>query len=300
MLLTLKAGNALEVAYEVVKRTPETLSGTAQKFYKALVAAAVETGRGRGYSLATTHVTMHLPLEILAAECGVSRVSAWRHLPALRELGLVDYRTHKGACRGETRNTGTLWCVRLNPVSGSKARLSYDDMKHRWRDLDRDVRRGRTSYAALKHTRNPSSDELDISRLLEWTLTPNTQQNPNTSVCFRSARVDLEAVLDVRYAAKDDRNQVVRLAAEALATALADQSGVDWYQKLLWQLLRRSDATGEDYSYQVYLAAQRAQVDRAEGFARVPGALFTSRIKAAPWFDEVMRSPMTRVGTRPN
>jgi hypothetical protein len=91
---------------------------------------------------------------------------------------------------------------------------------------------------------------------------------------------------------------MVELAAQALSQALSDQNSVSWYQKLLWQLLRRFDATGDDYSYQVYLAAQRARTDALEGFARKPGALFVSRLKGAPWWDEVMRAS-GRVGGRP-
>lgn len=45
-------------------------------------------------------------------------------------------------------------------------------------------------------------------------------------------------------------------------------------------------------------AARRAQVDAAEGFARRPGALFTSRLKGAPWWDEVRRAS-GRVGLSP-
>jgi DNA-binding IclR family transcriptional regulator len=300
VLATDSVNSAISAAEFIAAKLPSELSRTAQRLYTALVGAAVETGRGRGYSPHTTHVTMHLPLEVLASVCGIHRVTAWRHLPALRELGVLDYRPHKGTLRGETRNSGMLWQVRLNPSAGTRARLSYDDLKHRWRDLDRDVKRKRTAYRTLKdHAATviqTSTNELDISRLLEWTLPPKSNQTPLNSDCCKPS---LEAILDVRYAARDDRNQMVRLAAEALATALADQSGVNWYQKLLWQLLRRSDATGEDYSYQVYLAAQRAQVDRAEGFMRGAG-LFVSRLKQADWYEWVMNAPPVRVGTRPN
>ena len=92
---------------------------------------------------------------------------------------------------------------------------------------------------------------------------------------------------------------MVALAAQALAQSLADQNSVSWYQKLLWQLLRRSDATGDDYSYQVYMMATRARTDAQEGFARKPGALFTARLKQAPWWDEVRRQAAVRVGPRP-
>ncbi len=305
MVLLETADSPISAAEIIAAKLPNDLPKPAVRLYTALVGAAVETGRGRGYSPHTTHVTMHLPLEVLADVCGMHRVTAWRNLPALQELGLIDYRRHFGTLRGETRVTGTLFQIRLNPSAGTRARLSYDDLKHKWRDLDRDVKRKRTAYRTLKdrvqsqmplrlqQSVKTSIAELDISRLLEWTLTPKPNQTPLNSDCCKPS---LEAILDVRHAARDDRNQMVRLAAEALATALADQSGLNWYQKLLWQLLRRYDATGDDYSYQVYLAAQRARTDALEGFARRPGALFVSRLKTAPWFDEVMRGPPVRVG----
>jgi hypothetical protein len=247
---------------------------------------------------------MHLPLEVLASVCGIHRVTAWRHLPALRELGLIDYRAHKGTLRGETRNTGTLFQVRLNPSAGSKCRLSYGDLKHKWRDLDLDVKRKRTAYRTLKNHHatviKASTNELDILRLLEWTLPPKPTKTPLKPDRCAPRQVSLEAVLDVKHAPREDRNQMVQLAAQALAAALADSGSTNYYQKLLWQLLRCYNATGEDYSYQVYIMAQRARTDTLEGFARRPGALFVSRLKHAPFFDEVMNSPPNRVGIKPN
>ncbi len=304
MVLIETADTAIEVATLIAGRLPESLSPAAKTLFTALVGTAVETSRGRGYSPATTHVTMHLPLEVLASVCGVHRVTAWRHLPALRKLGLIDYRAHKGTLRGETRNTGTLFQVRLNPSAGSKCRLSYDDLKHKWRDLDLDVKRKRTAYRTLKDRLatviKASTNELDILRLLEWTLPPKPTKTPLISDRCATRQVSLEAVLDVKHAPREDRNQMVQLAAQALAAALADSGSTNYYQKLLWQLLRCYDATGEDYSYQVYIMAQRARTDTLEGFARRPGALFVSRLKGAPWWDEVIRQPPTRVGTLPN
>ncbi len=106
-------------------------------------------------------------------------------------------------------------------------------------------------------------------------------------------------MLDAPHALRGDRARVVSLAAEALATALRDRAGMNFYRRLLWQLLRRRDATGEDFSYSVYLAAQRAAVDAQEGFARRPGAVFVSRLKRAGWWEAVMNAPPSRVGVRP-
>ncbi len=304
MLLTLSADSAAGVAAVIADRLPKTLSSTAIKLYKALLATSIETGKGRGYSPGTTHITFHLPLEVLASVCGIHRVTAWRHLPALRELGLIDYKAHKSTLRGETRNSGMLWQVRLNPSAGSRARLSYDDLKHKWRDLDRDVKRKRTAYRLtrdkMQQSKNPSTRELDVSRLLAWTLPPDTHQNPVRSDCCKRQRVDLEALLDVKHAAKEERNKMVELAAQALSQALSDTSSVSFYQKLLWQLLRRFDATGDDYSYQVYLMAQRARTDVLEGFSRKGGAVFTSRLKQTEFWEWVMNAPLPRVGTTPS
>jgi hypothetical protein len=123
---------------------------------------------------------------------------------------------------------------------------------------------------------------------------------PVTVDCCTGSRRDLETVLDVQHAPREARGAAVNLAAQALSAALRDKGGLNFYRALCWQLLRRSDATGEAHWHAVYLAAQRASVDAQEGFARKPGAVFTSRLKAAPWFDEVMRGPPVRVDKHPD
>lgn len=303
MVLLETIDSAAGVAAAVTEQVPDNFSQTQRRLYKALVWTAVETARARGHTPSTTQVVMHLPLEQLALSCGLDRVTVWRNLPVLKAVGLIDYQTHKGTCRGETRNTGTVWRVRLTPNHGCKVRLNRDDLKHKWRDLDGDVRRGRTSYKALKeglqHTKAFPSNEISILVLTKWTLPRKTDSKPVTSVCCKLPKAGLETVLDLKEAPVDGRNQMVTLAAEALATALNDRDGEDFYRRLLWQLLRASKRTAADHFYTVYLAAARAQTDSAEGFARKPGALFVSRLKAAPWWEEVMNGPPIRIGTAP-
>ncbi len=145
---------------------------------------------------------------------------------------------------------------------------------------------------------NPSSEGVDLSQIRRWALCP-TNPNPVKVDCRTTARRSLEAVLDVQHAEKSERSAAVTLAAEAMAAALRDRGGVMFYRRLCWQLLRRSDAGRGDHWHAVYLAAQRAAVDSSEGFARRPGALFTSRLKRAAWWSEVWAAPPTRVGVRP-
>jgi len=193
LVLTLSpVSSAVEAANEITRRFPEALSDAARTLYSALVAVSVETARRRDYSPNTTHVTFHCPVEQVARACGISRQTAWRHLPALRELGVLDYRTHKGSLHGETRNSGTLWQVRLNPIHGSRARLSFDDLKHKWRDLEADYKRYRLSSLTLKrqletYTKNSPNIEL----ILVWAVPskPDTSPGPSYICMFQISRV---------------------------------------------------------------------------------------------------------------
>jgi hypothetical protein len=290
-----------------------SLSGTALLLYRALRETAVHVGAARGYVTATTHVTLHIPVEVVAGAIGRHRVTVWRRLPELRALGLVDARAHKTTAPGcttksDTVNDGTLWCVRLNPDEGTPAKLTYDDLKHDgWRDLNRDRKRGRTAHRAVREHREAKMQQskespqegFDLQLLLSWALPPETAQNPVTYDCCTGSRRDLEAVLDVPYAPREARGAAVDGAAQALSAALSDRGGINFYRALLWQLLRASDRHGGDYWHAVYEQARRAAVDSSEGFARKPGALFVSRLKRAPWWDEVQRGPPVRVGVRP-
>ncbi len=277
----------------------ENLSETAIRLYQALRETAVHVGAARGYVGSVTHVTVHLPLEVVALALGRHRVTVWRRLPELLAAGLVDARPHKTTSAGQTRNDGTLWCVRLNPDEGVPARLTYDEMKHDgWRDLDRDRRRGRTAFRAVREHRekrvqqskDSPQEGFNLQLLLSWSLPPETDQNPVTPDCCTGSRRDLEAVLDVQYADKKDRGAAVDGAARALAANLGDAGSVMFYRWLLWQLLRLEAAGQAAPWHMVYEQARRARVDAAEGFARRPGALFVSRLKGSPWWDELTRA----------
>jgi hypothetical protein len=305
MLHTLQvAERAADVTRTLTQNLPFAVSDGALRMFRGLHYGAVEAAQFRGYSPTVTEVTVHIPAEQLAAALGCSRMSVWRYAVELRRAGLIDNRAHKGSCRGQTRNTGSLWAVRLHPGRGRAARLSRDDLRHRWRDLDRAARSGRTSYELLKERRaggavtykDTSLEGVDTELIKSWVLAPMPAQTPlGMYVTGEGAGPQLrqlEAVLDVQSAPREERNRMVELAAEALAGALRDSSSVSFYARLLWQLLRVADAGGG-------LAACRARADVAEGYGRRPGAVFVSRLKRAPWWSEVWSAPPRRVGTLP-
>jgi hypothetical protein len=287
MLLTNEVSDVVSAAEIISGKLPAGLSSTAVRLYTALVAVGIETARGKGYSANVTHMVMHAPLEQVAKACNLSRQTVWRHLPALKSLGVLDYRTHKGSLRGKSRNTGTVFMVRLNPSSGSKCRLSFADLKHRWRDLDKDIRAGRSSYRALKHTQAPTG-LIDIQRILNWTsLGFNTDSKPVTDVCNSPRKLNLLALLDVPFAPKEQRAAAVDTVATALSQALADSTSLNFYRLIVWRALRASQQ-GRDYFQMIYQMAIRARVDVQENFARKGGALFVSRLKKTDFWDELM------------
>jgi DNA-binding transcriptional ArsR family regulator len=292
-----EAANCAEDVSRIVTHNLEkTLSSTALLLFRVLHQIAVEVAAARGYSPSTSQVSFFCPVEALGLALGVHRCTVYRALGELRAAGLVDQRGHYCTHRGRTRSDGSVWCVRLRPVGGCRARLGYSDLKRQYRDLGGDVEAGNTVWQAMQQSKNnPEKAGVDFELIRRWALSP-TQRDPVTVDCRTAPRRDLEAVLDVQHAPREARGAAVDLAAQALSAALRDRGGVGFYRRLLWQLLRRSDATGEAHWFTVYEQARRAAADSAEGFARRPGALFTARLKRAAWFDEVMRAPPVRVG----
>ncbi len=296
MRYEMAADCAADVTNAVTHNLEALLSGTALLLFRTLHTSAIEVGAARDYHPNVSQVSFFCPVEAVALALGVHRCTVYRALPELRALGLVDVRAHYTTHRGRTVADGSVWAVRLRPVGGCKARVQYGDLKRSYRDLGGDVEAGRTCWAAMRQSKVTSFKGLDIQKILAWAIPPSNLEIPVTFDCRKASRHDLEALLDVQHAPREARGGAVDLAAQALAAALSDQRGMNFYRRLLWQLLRRCDAGGGDHFYAVYLAAQRASVDAREGFARRPGALFVSRLKAAPWWDEVWRQPPTRVG----
>lgn len=299
MLAYSRADSAADVSQIVTQNLEPLLSPTALMLFRALHQISLEACEARGYSPGVSEVALFCPVEAVALALGIHRATVYRALPELRAAGLVDVRGHFTTYRGRTRADGSVWAVRLRPVGGRAARVGYSDLKAQYRDLGGDVAAGRTVWAAMRQSKdNPINEGVDLNQIRRWALF-STDKNPVTVDCRTAPRRSLESVLDVRYAPREARGGVVDLAAQALAQALRDRAGTGFYRRLLWMVLRRFDATGEDFSYQVYLAAQRACVDAQEGFARRPGALFVSRLKRASWWSEVWAAPPTRVGGRP-
>ena len=154
---------------------PDDLTPAARKLCRALLAVATHARKARGYVETTTHVTLHLPVDLLAESLGCHRVTVRRAARQLRAHGLIDSRPHVTTAPGisdksDNVRDGTLWAVRLNPGEGAPARLTNEELRHTWRDLAGDRRRGRTAYrmvqahraAKMSQSNPPSRDEFDL------------------------------------------------------------------------------------------------------------------------------------------
>ena len=90
---------------------------------------------------------------------------------------------------------------------------------------------------------------------------------------------ELEILLDVAGVLKQGRRVGVDRAAQALAQHLNDAGSINFYRYLVWQLLRLTQQ-GRGYFDVLYTMVLRVRADQREGFARKPGALLFSRLKA--------------------
>jgi hypothetical protein len=275
----------------------ETLSSKALLLYESMREVAGKVSSARGYCTAVSVVHFFVPGEIVADALCMARSTLYRKIAELKAADLIDARAHYVTHRGRTRADGMVWAVKMHPERPGPVRVAYDFLKKSYRCLSADVADGCTAFRQIGQSKENPKRQVDIKKMFAWALPPSTTQIPDISLTVRS---DLERVLDVPFVDKEARGAAVDGAARALSVSLSDPGGLMFYRWLLWQLLRLSDRHQGDHWHMVYEQARRARADAAEGFARKPGALLVSRLKAAPWWDEVARQPPVRVGAVPN
>jgi DNA-binding transcriptional ArsR family regulator len=254
------------------------LKPTALAIYRALHETALHVAQRRGYAPRVSQVSFHIPAEIVAYALSIHRSTLYAHLPTLKERGLLDYRAHRTTHNGRTVADGTVWSVKVDPRRAPPARIRFDDLKHKWRDLGADVEAGRTAYATIRQSGTEKEGKvLRIPLLLSWALPGDPNQTPLFMTVGLRAQGGPETVLDVPHAAKAERGQMVDLAARSLCQYLGDDS-INFYRWILWRFLRLYDQ-GQDYFAPFHTMILRAGADHREGFARSAGALLVSRLK---------------------
>jgi hypothetical protein len=262
--------------------------------YQKLVETALAVAEARDYSPHTSHVTFFCPAEIVANALGMHRTTLWRKLKTITTLGLVDCQDFKTTLNGKTVNAGKLWRIKLNPNEGTPAKLDYQEFKHSWRNLEGDIKTGKTAYNALHPTTQQSENLLkgknEVEQMLTYALPDRTSSSPLLTVA------GLEIVLDLRTTNKNQRNRMVDIGARTIAHALQD-TWVNFHRKALWNLLRQYDL-GFDYFLPYYELVQRTRGEVKEGYAKRGGALLKTRLKEWEAWEDIERTPRNKVGAK--
>lgn len=290
-----------EVLSDRLTQTVEhKLTPTAYRIYQTLHWLAIEVAKARGYSPHVSYVVFHLPVELLAHVMDIGRSTVYRHLPFLKGRGLIAQKGLTTTVKQGNRKSGSLWSIKIRPLEGLAARLTHDDFEHEWRDLEADIESENTAYNWMRQS-NPKKKKADELRaaLLAWALTPGRIETPLevTVPWLPGGEIGVHGLLDLRTVPKSQRNERVDAVASAVASHLGDPN-LKFYYDMIWRLLRRYDQ-GEDRFTNFHAMIVRAGHDRAEGFARQPGALLTSRLKKQGQWEWVRSTPNLRVGSAP-
>lgn len=280
-----------------------------EHFHTQLVLYALVVALKKGYRKVCT-LTVHTVMELVGYCLGIKSSSTlYSYLHALKGLGLIDFKGHvttvslkgdDGEAYKANRCDGALLCIRLDGYR--KAQLTRFDFQETPRDLQADIKCGHTAYKLLKQfeeSQDLQEKPEDITPLILWSLNPSSLFPPLKT--DSSGFADLlggdypTGILDLP--SSQDRNHDVDVTAHNLACCLGDTGSLNFYHRLLWQLLRAKDR-GWDFFGTVYRAVVRVMVDKRERFARKPGALLIARLKASACWDELWRDRGQWVGRR--
>ena len=286
------------------------------KLYSLLQDVALTIATHRGYkgieSGALTSLTLFCPKEVIAKALNVDPRTIYRAALLLKEKNLIDNRAIKSTLKGEKRNAGTLWKVKLNPIDKSTPKFSTEELSHNWRDMDADAKQGR--YAMdFEDVESPTSPQnvdnsnpmSDIKRtintlsakdkVLEWALHPNTNEINSLSISDISKNetaASLTTVLDVDASPFDDfeaRQQAVNIAALSLSLILSDSHSLNYWRNLLWQMVRCNDLGQGNYFFELYEQARTVEYDAKGEKMKRPAAVLISRLKSRTWYEHVLR-----------
>lgn len=291
---------SVRVSVSQSNTVPHAISGTlkaqAQAIHGVLLKLARDVLQARGQSPHASQVVFHMSGELLALHLGIGRATLYRHLPALKQAGLIAYRGHVSDVQGKARKDGTLFAVSLR--EGYKALLRSEDYRHSWRDLGADIASGvRTAWTVIQGVRQSQTSEgsqLEYRRLLAWAVTPGTTGNPVEHDCLKDDRSTLEGYVYTLEMLSDThkskRGEAVDRYARALASGYGDSSNLNFWRWLLWRAIE-GDHRGESLLYQLQNALTRLKADviEWEGLKR-PGALLVTRLREAGVWDSMKQA----------
>lgn len=281
--------------HTVLDALPQRLQPTAEAIYRTLHTLAVHRLQATGRPLTASQVTFHNPVELLALHLGVSRVTFYKHLGTLHSLGLVASRGHVSSYGGLARKDGTLFAVSLKP--GHRARLRYDDLRHKWRNLGADIASGtRTAWyfltgGGLQSHSQKEKAVVDIENLKTWALNPGHTQKPvKETDCKGSAQEYVYSLPTLSETHPRARAEAVNRYAQALSAGYGDSSNLNFWRWVLWRSIE-GEHRGEGTLFRLQNALTRLAVDVEEWAGlKKPGALFVHRLKDCGLWEQLRQT----------
>ena len=166
-----------------VARVAADLNPLASRIYSLFNLLGCTLAQRRGYHVNASQVPYFCPAEAICTHLSIPRGSFYRSLKELVVLGLVVGRGHKTTLNGwAVRCDGTLWSVKLLPRKGGRARLRYDDLKAKYRDLEADIKAGTTVWAQMRRSNTAEGEPMTFEFLLAW-ATPSKWAKPRYFDC---------------------------------------------------------------------------------------------------------------------
>ncbi|RJF75938.1 hypothetical protein D3875_00325 [Deinococcus cavernae] len=285
----------------------------AARLWRLLHLLAIYKAERSGHSRSAVQEAVHTANELLAVKLRVNPKTVGLWADQLQQAGKIEARSHHGEHLNpdtgeiETRVTGTLYAVALQP--GHTARLTYHQLHHRHRRLDADRAVGRTAhryvkrikalYAAEKNMSESGTsyegaagdpEQIAVRVLQAWAVTPgggaeflDTRSSFDPDIFREEKKPSLQTVIyDLPLIADeqnpDRRRALVHHAAGSMAAALDDEHSRAYYAGLIWQAIK------DGWKGLQALAAQlaRLEIDCREWTGlRRPAALLAARLRAA-------------------
>ena len=271
----------LATVEESLSRYPQAVAGlspTARRAYTFLLALGVEMlsrKLGRALPRSVSQVTAFVVNRLLAHALGVSEATLYRAVAQLENAGLVRRRPWRVPATVQGRTgmhvAGAVYAIRL-PHKNRTPRLEREDFLHPWRDLEEDIRRGRTAWRLVRECKkNPPKEDSAFQLLLGWTLSPSKPEDP----------LPLHSLTGfLRQAKAAERRLLVQRIALGLAKAFADPGSVRAYTWILWGAVRAEIYGAHDRALDVVAWAIRRTLEAVATSRgsrvpiRRPGALF--------------------------
>jgi hypothetical protein len=301
--------------------------GTFYRLMLTLTAASIVV---RGNRPKHAIIPMMIPATAIAEAAGFSESYLWRllrdHEALARRWIAWDGWTTSWQCAASEKGKrnvkgGTIWIVRTKPLEpGLKVLMKKEDYEHEWRNLERDVKDGRTvrclgekaprarGRRSISSVSNyPKEQGLYVlNAYLQSSLT--RLSNPGSGVSHLDTELSGETRLyalwdvltDSPKGGHDARAAWAVKVGQLASTALHDRQSLAWWTKCAWTVIR-CEAHGQDFTARMVLhqALHDVLVGSSDNpLVRNRAALAIHSMMVNGWAEIAEKAAQNRVGRR--